>query len=153
MPLKPITSKPMTKSIEQLQAEIAELKAAKATQAEAPQAEAPQQNESMQNKMDRHYDIEIARVRGWAYFVGAYISGPIFPAIIANRTKVWTPFWVGLGLGVASLPLAALDLGILSSIPAAAAGTAMMAKKSEEKRRKLNVVSPEQADLLRFKNF
>ena len=143
----------MSDNIAELQAQIAELKAAKAAQAEAPQAEAPQQTESTQDRMDRHYDVEIARTRGWAYFLGSYLTGPIFPAIVANRTKVWTPFWVGLGLGVASLPLAALDLGILSSVPAAAAGTAMMAKKSEEKRRKLNVVSPEQADLLRFKNF
>ena len=141
----------MTKSIEQLQAEIAELKAAKEAQPQ-PQVEAPKPAASTMENMDRHYDIEIARARGWAYFLGSYFTGPIFPAIVANRTKVWAPFWVGLGLGVASLPLAALDLGILSSIPAAAAGTAMMAKKSEEKRRKLNVVSPEQADLLRFQN-
>ena len=45
-------------------------------------------------------DIETARVRGWGYFVGAYFTGPIWPAVIATRTKKWTPFWAGLGLGV-----------------------------------------------------
>ena len=106
-----------------------------------------------QAKMERHYDIEIARTRGWAYFVGSYVTGPIFPAIIASRTKVWAPFWVGLGLGIVGLPFIALDLGILSSIPAAAAGTAMMAKQSEEKRRKLGVITPEEADMMRFQDF
>ena len=98
-------------------------------------------------------DIETARVRGWGYFVGAYFTGPIWPAVIATRTKKWTPFWAGLGLGVLSLPFAAADLGILSSIPAAGLGTYLMAEKSKEKRRKLGILSPEQADVLKFSKF
>ena len=60
------------------------------------------------------------------------------------------PFGVGLALGVIGLPFFALDMGIISSIPATVGGTIMMAKKSEEKRAKLGVVSPEEADMLKF---
>ncbi len=95
-------------------------------------------------------DVETARVRGWGYFLGAYLTGPIWPGMVANRTGQWTPFWVGLGLGVCSLPFVALDLGILSSIPAAGVGTAMMAQKSQEKRRQLDVLTPEEADMILF---
>ena len=98
-------------------------------------------------------DIETARVRGWGYFLGAYLTGPIWPAVIATRTKKWTPFWAGLGLGVLSLPFAALDLSIISSIPAAGLGTYLMAEKSKEKRRKLDILTPEQADALKFSKF
>ena len=104
-------------------------------------------------KQVRARDIETARVRGWGYFLGAYVTGPIWPALVANRTGQWTPFWVGLGIGVCSLPFAALDLGFISSIPAAGVGTAMMASKSKAKRQELDVISPEQADVLRFKDF
>ena len=104
-------------------------------------------------KQVRARDIETARVRGWGYFLGAYVTGPIWPALVANRTGQWTPFWVGLGIGVCSLPFAALDLGFISSIPAAGVGTAMMASKSKQKRQELDVISPEQADVLRFKDF
>ena len=45
-------------------------------------------------------DLETARVRLWAYGLGAYLTGPIFPGIIAARTKEWMPFWIGLGAGV-----------------------------------------------------
>ena len=98
-------------------------------------------------------EIETARVRGWGYFLGAYLTGPIWPAVIASRTKCWTPFWAGLGLGIISLPLAALDLSIISSLPAAGLGTYLMAEKSKEKRRKLGIVTPEHADVMKFSNF
>ena len=101
-------------------------------------------------KVQQVKDLQTARCRGWAYFLGAYFTGPIWPGVVANRTGEWTPFWVGLGLGVATLPLAVFDLGILTSLPAAGVGTAMMASKSKDKRRLLNIVSPEQADVKLF---
>ena len=103
-----------------------------------------------QAKQDELAEIETARCRAWGYMLGAYFTGPIWPAVIASRTKVWAPFWAGLGLGVLSLPFAFLDLGVISSLPAAGLGTYMMAEKSKEKRRKLNVISPEQADVIKF---
>ena len=106
-----------------------------------------------QAKQEELADIETARVRGWGYFVGAYFTGPIWPAVIATRTKKWTPFWAGLGLGLVSLPFAALDLGVLSSVPAAGLGTYLMAEKSKEKRRKFNILTAEQADVLKFSKF
>ncbi len=101
-------------------------------------------------KVQQVKDLQTARCRGWAYFLGAYFTGPIWPGVVANRTGEWTPFWVGLGLGVATLPLAVFDLGILTSLPAAGVGTAMMSSKSKDKRRLLNIVSPEQADVKLF---
>ena len=102
-------------------------------------------------RLQNQQDVECARVRGWGYFVGAYVTGPIWPCLVANRTGQWAPFWVGLGLGVATVPLMFVDLGILSSIPAAAAGTAMMSSKTKQKRIELNVVCAEEADMLRFR--
>jgi len=161
-------------TIEELKAEVSELKAARKEELLA-QAEQRKQDEelrslelqkqalengslpsstgtpqSLQRKMT---DIENARVRTWAYALGAYFTGPIFPFIVANRTKSWTPFWAGLGLGIISLPLASMDLGILTSLPATALGTALQASKSQKKRDELGIVSPEEADLLRFKQF
>ena len=165
---------PKSQTIEELKAEVAELKASR-TEELLAQAEERKQTEelerltrqkellengtlpsvgatpvSLQRKMT---DIENARVRTWAYALGAYFTGPIVPGIIAARTKNWTPFWAGLALGVCSLPFAAVDLGLISSVPAAALGTALQASKSNKKREELGIVSPEEADLLRFKQF
>ena len=106
-----------------------------------------------QDAQEELADIETARVRGWGYFLGAYLTGPIWPAVIATRTKKWTPFWAGLGLGVVTLPFVALDLGFISSVPAAGLGTYLMAEKSKEKRRKFGVFTPEQADVIKFSKF
>ena len=165
---------PKAQTIEELKAEVANLKTAR-TEELLAQAEERKQTEelerltrqkelleggtlpsvgttpvSLQRKMT---DIENARVRTWAYALGAYLTGPILPGVIAARTKNWTPFWAGLALGVVSLPVAFADLGIISSIPAAALGTALQASKSNKKREELGIVSPEEADLLRFKQF
>ena len=168
-----MTDQDKTMTIEALKAEVENLKAAR-TEELLAQAEERKQTEelnrltrekealesgalprttpapSLQRKMN---DIENARVRTWAYFTGAYLTGPIYPAIVASRTKNWTPFWAGLALGVVSLPFAAIDLSIISSIPAAALGTALQANKSNKKREELGILSPEEADLLRFKQF
>ena len=72
---------------------------------------------------------------------------------VIPRLKKWTPFWAGLALGVVSLPFAALDASIISSIPAAGLGTYLMAEKSKEKRRKYGILTPEQADALKFSKF
>ena len=106
-----------------------------------------------QAKQQALYDIETARVRGWGYFLGSYLTGPIWPAVIATRTKVWTPFWAGLALGVASTPLMMFDLGLVSSLPAAGLGTYLMAEKSKEKRRKLDIITAEEADYVKFAKF
>ena len=165
---------PKAQTIEELKAEVANLKTAR-TEELLAQAEERKQTEelerltrqkelleggtlpsvgttpvSLQRKMT---DIENARVRTWAYALGAYFTGPILPGVIAARTKNWTPFWAGLALGVVSLPFAAMDLGLISSVPAAALGTALQANKSNKKREELGIVSPEEADLLRFKQF
>jgi len=162
-------------TIEELKAEVSELKAARKEELLA-QAEQRKQDEELrslelqkqalesgslpssstgtpQSLQRRMTDVENARVRTWAYALGAYFTGPIFPFIVANRTKSWTPFWAGLALGTASLPFAFMDLGILTSLPATALGTALQASKSQKKRDELGIVSPEEADLLRFKQF
>ena len=170
-----MTNSTKTQTIEELKAEVNELKAARKEELLA-QAEERRQNEelrslelqkqaleagslpntsdstpqSLQRKM---VDIENARVRTWAYALGAYLTGPITTGIIANRTKNWTPFWAGLALGTASLPFAFMDLGILTSLPATALATVLQAQKSEKKRQELGIVSPEEADLLRFRQF
>ncbi len=163
-----------TQTIEELKAEVDSLKSARKEELLA-QAEQRRQDEELrslelqkqalesgslppstgtpQSLQRRMTDIENARVRTWAYALGAYFTGPIMPAVVANRTKNWTPFWAGLGLGVISLPFAAMDLGIISSVPAAALGTVLQAQKSNKKREELGIVSPEEADLLRFKQF
>jgi hypothetical protein len=159
-----------TKSIENLKAEVEALKSQKLEELKA-QAEQRKQDEeeaelkrqlndlkegrlpgqttsddATPGRMEQIKDLDTARVRLWAYGLGAYLTGPIFPGIVAARTKEWMPFWIGLGAGVICLPFAAVDLGLLSSIPATGVAVAAQASKTNKKRMKYGVSMPEQAD-------
>jgi hypothetical protein len=181
IPNKPTTSNIMTntKTLETLRAEVAALKAAKIAELQA-QAEERKQNEEFA-KLERQLEdlkndkmpeasapnasyseceterlaLESARVRIWAYALGAYLTGPIWTGYIATRTKEWSQFWIGLGLGVVSLPFAFMDMGIISSIPAAAACTAVQMSKTKKAQKKLNIQFAEQADakMANFRSF
>lgn len=104
-------------------------------------------------KQARLEEIECARTREWAYFLGAYLTGPIVPAWYYFRNKKAVPFLGGLALGVATLPFIFLDVGIFSSIPAAGLGTALMHSEAKKSRRKIQALTAEQADVMRMKEF
>ena len=107
--------------------------------------------EEYQAKQERIEDIECARTREWAYFLGAYLTGPIVPSIYWYRNKKNMPFLVGLAAGVITLPFIFLDAGIFSSLPAAGVATAAMHSESKKARRKLEIHAAEQADVLKMK--
>lgn len=109
--------------------------------------------EEYQAKQERAEDIECARRREWAYFLGAYLTGPIVPAIYWYKDKKNMPFLVGFAAGVVTLPFMLIDMGLFSSLPAAGIATAAMHSESKKSRRKLEVVTAEQADYLKMKEF
>ena len=102
-------------------------------------------------KQARMEDIETARTREWAYFLGAYLTGPIVPGFYWYRNKKNMPFLVGLCAGVVTFPFIFLDAGLFSSLPAAGIATAAMHSESKKSRRKLEIHSAEQADALKMK--
>ena len=104
-------------------------------------------------KQARLEDIETARTREWAYFIGAYLTGPIVPAFYYMRNKKLAPFLGGLAAGVVTLPFIFLDAGIISSLPAAGLGTGLMAAEAKKSRRKLELLTAEQADVVKMKEF
>lgn len=109
--------------------------------------------EEYKAKEERAQDIECARRREWAYFIGAYLTGPIVPAIYWYKDKKNMPFLVGLAAGVITFPFVLMDGGIFSSLPAAGIATAAMHSESKKSRRKLEVHTAEQADILKMKEF
>jgi hypothetical protein len=159
-----------TKSIEDLKAEVEALKASKLEELKAQAEQRKQDEEEAElkrqlndlkegrlpgettaegpagSRTEQIKDLDTARVRLWAYGLGAYLTGPIFPGIVAARTKEWMPFWIGLGAGTLMLPFAFLDLGLISSVPAAGVAVAAQASKTNKKRLKYGITMPEQAD-------
>ena len=104
-------------------------------------------------KQARLEDIECARTREWAYFIGAYLTGPIVPTWYWFRNKKNVPFIGGLAAGVITLPFILLDGGIFSSLPAAGLATGLMHQEAKKSRRRVEALTAEQADVLKMKEF
>lgn len=104
-------------------------------------------------KQARLEDIETARTREWAYFLGAYLTGPIVPAFYYFRNKKAVPFLGGMVAGVIGLPFMLLDLGLFSSLPPAGLAVGLMHSEAKKARRKLEILTAEQADIVKMKEF
>ena len=160
-----------TKSIEDLKAEVETLKVQKLEELKAQAEQRKQDEEEAElkrqlndlkegrlpgetktegpagSRTEQIKDLETARVRLWAYGLGALISLVLsFPGIIACSYQRVDAVLDWSRSGVICLPFAALDLGLLSSVPAAGVAVAAQASKTNKKRQQYGVMMPEQAD-------
>ena len=168
----------MTQTIEQLQAEIAALKAERAQEAEANEVRKLQQELAelkaegqpkyapggSQDNLNSNptaptspseVDIKLASVRqglcGFAHFMG----GPIASVYYGSKTGYWVPTLAATGVAVVGIPFMLVDLGFTAFIGAPATSAILLITQSQEKRRKLGIQMPEQADAMmaKFSNF
>ena len=165
----------MTQTIEQLQAEIAALKEERAQEAEANEVRKLQQelaelkaegqpkyapggsqdNLNVNPAAPAEVDIKLASVRqglcGFAHFMG----GPIASVYYGSKTGYWVPTLAATGVAVVGIPFMLVDLGFTAFIGAPATSAILLITQSQEKRRKLGIQMPEQADAMmaKFSNF
>ena len=166
-------------TLEQLQAEIAALKEERAQEAQAKEVRKLQQ-ELAELKADEGpkyapgcaqdnvknvstesgtptdlKDVKLASVRqglcGFAHFMG----GPIASVYYGSKTGYWMPTLAATGVAVVGIPFMLLDLGFTTFIGAPATSAILLITQSQEKRRKLGIQMPEQADAMmaKFSNF
>ena len=93
-----------------------------------------------------------AGVRCWVVVLGHLCLPPVSSMYYAIKTSNWIPFWVGTGIAVTAVPLIPLDYAITFSFLPPAASATMIVSNTLEKRRKLAIFSPEQADFVYIEN-
>ena len=100
-------------------------------------------------------DIKLAAVRqGLAGFV-TIMTGPIGSIVYGAKTGYWVPTLAATGVAVIGIPLALVDLGLTAAIGAPVCSTILLCTASTEKRRKLGITMPYEADqmMARFRTF
>ncbi len=143
-------------TLEQMQAEIAELKA---TQLETLKLEsAKRELENLKAGRtsagtaaiagEQIGDLKVARVRQGLNGLAHFLCGPIASVAYGAKTGYWLPTLAATGVAVVAVPVAVIDLGFTLAVAPPLTSCLMMCTKSSEKRRQLGILMPEQADAM-----
>ena len=102
------------------------------------------------NKKNSIAEAKQAASRCWAVVLGHIILPPVSSLYYAAKTNFWKPFWWATGAAAVCVPISIVDAGVtLSLVPPITSG-AILVTNAQEKRRKLGIFSPEQADQIVF---
>ena len=167
-----------TQTIEDLKKELEELKSAKVEELNAQAEERRQKDEMAELKRQieslkagvipetsaprnnavitpTEGDVKLAAVRqGLAGFV-TIMTGPIGSIVYGAKTGFWTPTLAATGVAVIGVPFALIDFGLTTLIGAPVCSTILLCTASTEKRRKLGITLPYEADemMRKFRTF
>lgn len=94
-------------------------------------------------------DAKQARVRlGIAWLLHGFTIPPIVSIMYSVKTNYWMPTIAATGAAVVALPIALVDFGFTLAVAPPITAATLLTTKSMEKRRKLSLLGPEQADAL-----
>ncbi len=151
-----------TQSLEQMQAEIKALKEQRlqelelsAAQRELDQlkagkipAEQPTAAGNYAIAGEQIKDLKLAGVRQGLNGLFHFLLAPVASIYYGSKTGYWTPTLAATGIAVVAVPLAVVDLGFTFAVAPPVTSCLMMCNRSSEKRRKLGILMPEQADAM-----
>ena len=95
-------------------------------------------------------DIQQAKVRVWGSWLCHFLCAPVASIVYSAKLNNFLPFFAGTGIFFVGIPMALFDVGITSAIIAPVTSAVLIQNKVGEKRRKLGIYSPEQADVMMY---
>ena len=100
-------------------------------------------------------DVKQAAVRQVMCGFTHALFGPGASVYYSAKTGHWLPTLAGTGAFVVAVPLALLDFGFTAAVAPPTVSALMVITASQEKRRRLGITMPEQADamLAKFRSF
>lgn len=106
-------------------------------------------NVEFKDKMDRLNDAKQARVRlGISWLLHMFTVPPIVSLVYSVKTNYWVPTIAATGAAAVTLPLALFDYGLTFAVAPPVTSAVLLTTRSQEKRRKLGILGPEQADVM-----
>ena len=135
-------------TIAQLKQEIAELTAEKEVENLQRQVDSLKTFPRCSQNED---DLKQARVRCVPLGVWHFIAAPVASWVYSIKTNNYIPSLVGTGIALVGFPLAVIDLGITAAVGAPVAAATLHITNTLEKRRKLNICMPEEADKMLYR--
>ena len=100
-------------------------------------------------KQNELNDAKQARVRlGIAWLLHGFTIPPIVSIMYSVKTNYWMPTIAGTAAAFVAAPIALVDMGFTFFVAPPITAATLLTTRSMEKRRKLGLLGPEQADAL-----
>ena len=100
-----------------------------------------------QTNLEKLNDAKLARVRvGTSWLFHFFTIAPIASIVYSAKTNYWVPTLAATGVAAVTLPISIFDYGITFAIAPPVTSAVLLQTKAQEKRRKLGIVGPEEAD-------
>jgi len=104
-------------------------------------------NNEFKLKLEQLNDAKQARVRlGIAWVLHMFVVPPVTSLVYSVKTNYWMPFIAASGAAAVALPISLVDYGITLAVAPPVTSAVLLTTRSQEKRRKLGIMGPEQAD-------
>jgi len=102
-----------------------------------------------QSKLEKLNDAKLARVRvGTSWLFHFFTIAPIASIVYSAKTNYWVPTIAATGVAAVTLPVSIFDYGITFAVAPPITSAVLLQTKAQEKRRKLGIVGPEEADTI-----
>ena len=100
-------------------------------------------------------DLKTAAVRQVICGFSHGLFGPISSVYYGAKTGYWLPTLAATGVAVLTVPVALIDFGFTFAVAPPITSAALLITASQEKRRRLGITMPEQADamMMKFRTF
>ena len=94
-------------------------------------------------------DAKQARVRiGVSWLLHMFTVPPVVSIVYSVKTNNWIPTLAATGVALIAAPISLVDFGLTLVVAPPVTSAVLIQTKSQEKRRKLGIFGPEQADKL-----
>ena len=94
-------------------------------------------------------DAKQARVRiGVSWLLHMFTVPPVVSVVYSVKTNNWIPTLAATGVALLAAPISLVDFGLTLAVAPPVTSAVLIQTKAQEKRRKLGIFGPEQADKL-----
>lgn len=106
-------------------------------------------NTEFKQNLERLGDAKQARIRnGLSWVLHLFTLPPVVSLVYGAKTNYWVPTLAATGVAAVTLPFSLIDYGITFAVAPPITSAVLLQTKSQEKRRKLGIVGPEEADII-----
>ena len=104
-------------------------------------------------RAEEERQLKTARTRCWGVALAHFVMAPVASVAYSAKIGKWAPTLVSTGIAVVAVPVAAIDAGFTLALAPPITSAVMIINQIKDDRKRLQFISPEEADMAYFARF